>query len=73
MYNNLFILLFLTSRTDSRAQARLLPQRLSCAAGSHLEFHQNSFANGRERPSILWTSNIDESQHAVSSDTSEAL
>lgn len=60
--NNLFIL----PAVDSRAKARLMPQRLASVARSHLEFHQNPLANGRECSSILRTSNFDARQHTVS-------
>jgi hypothetical protein len=65
-----FVLLILCSvfslYADSRPPARLMPQRLARPSRGHLEFHQDPFADGRERSAILWTSNFDARQHAVS-------
>jgi hypothetical protein len=43
-----------------------MPQRLARPARGHLEFHQDPLADGRERSAVLWTSNFDARQHAVS-------
>lgn len=52
--------------TGARTATRLLSQWFTNTAGTDVEFHQNTFANGWERSGVFRSTNFGQDEHNVS-------